>query len=81
MSLTMSPFTKILLLIIFYTMAFPAGLVASFSFALSVYLGGYYILGSVYSDAGAALISGYVGVLCFTRLWNLRTLLKDLNKR
>ena len=77
----MSAFTKLVLLIIFYTMAFPAGLVASFSFALSVHLGGDYILGNVYSDAGAAIFSGYVGVWLFTRLWNLRTALKDLNKR
>ena len=77
----MSAFTKLVLLIIFYTMTFPIGLVGSFSFALSVYLGGDYILGSVFSDAGAAIFSGYAGVWLFTRLWNLRTALKDLTKR
>jgi len=77
----MTSFAKILLLIIFYTMAFPAGLVASFSFTLSVYIGGDPILGSVFFDAAAAVISGYAGVWLFTRLWNLRTEIKDLTKR
>ena len=74
-------FIKLILLIIFYTMTFPVGLVISFNFALSVYLGGDYILGELFFDVAAAILSGYAGVWCFTRLWNLRTALKDLNKR
>ena len=77
----MTSFTKIILLIIVYTMTFPIGLVASFSFFLSVYLGGDYILGNVFFDAAASVISGYAGVWLFTRSWNLGTELKNLNKR
>jgi len=79
--LLISPFTRIILLIIFYTMTFPVGLVTSFNFALSIHTGGEYILGNVFFDAAAAIVSGYAGVWLFTQLWNLRTALKDLNKR
>ena len=72
-------FIKIILLVIFFTMAFPVGLVLSFNFALSAYIGGDYILGELFFDVAAAIISGYAGVWCFTQLINLTKDLKNLS--